>query len=79
MCLLDLFHFIVSVFCIPIPQHDFSCDSEFSDKKQSYVALGQVVLFLATIVVFRYVTMGQKIISITTFVHLTFNEDNLGL
>lgn len=27
------------------PVLSFSCDSKFSDKKQSYVALGQVVLF----------------------------------
>lgn len=55
MCLLDLFHSIVSGFGCPSPPRAPSFFYELSDNKQKYVAFGQVILF----------TLCEKMISIT--------------
>lgn len=62
MCLLDLFHFIVSVFRCPSPSCtlSFSFDSEFSDKKQSRVALGEVALFTVPVSIRLYINVKQR-------------------
>lgn len=60
-------------FCISPPTPptlSFSCDSELSDKKQSHVALGLVVLFTVPALVFSYATVDQKMTCITTHINL---------
>lgn len=54
-------------FCISLPfppsssrTLSFSCDSEFSDKKQSRVALGEVALFTVPVSIRLYINVKQR-------------------